>query len=61
MGKLHRMGGGGGGIDFNVGYTQISQIICNKESIKSMYTDGMNVSFKYLAPQNMKKCGNSFV
>ena len=39
--------------DFNVGRTQINQIISNKDSIKSMYSDGMNASFKYLAQCNM--------
>ena len=39
--------------EFNVGHTQIKHIICNKDSIKSLYTEGMNASCKYLAPHNM--------
>ena len=33
--------------------TQVNQIICNKDNIKAMYTEGMNAIFKYLAPRNM--------
>ena len=34
-------------IDFNVGHTQINQIMANKESITALYTEGMNATFKY--------------
>ena len=40
-------------IRFNVGCTQVNQIMANKDSITAMYTDGMNATFEYLAPRNM--------
>ena len=49
MGKSHQAVA----IEFNVGHTQVNQIICNKDTIKAMSTEGMNVTFKYLAPRNM--------
>ena len=40
-------------IDFNVGRTQINEIICKCDSIKSMFMEGTNTAMKYLAPRHM--------
>ena len=34
--------------------TQVNQIKANKDSITALYTEGMNGTFKYLAPRNMQ-------
>ena len=41
-------------IEFDVGRTQVNQIIANKDSITALYTEGMNGTFKYLASRNMQ-------
>ena len=40
-------------IEFNVGHTQINEIICKHDSIRSMYLEGTNAAVKYLAPRHM--------
>ena len=40
-------------LDFNVGRTQINEIIHKSDSIKSVYIEGTNVAVKYLAPRHM--------
>ena len=40
-------------IDFDVGCTQINEIIHKCDSIKSMFIEGTNAAVKYLAPRHM--------
>ena len=48
-GKSHRAVA----LDLNVGHTQINEIICKPDSIKSMYIEGTNAAVRYLAPRHV--------
>ena len=41
-------------LPFSMGRTQVNTIMAQKDSIKTAYQEGMNVSIKYLAPWNMQ-------